>query len=85
MENLRETPPSALRLERIRQGIKPWRMCNLLGISQSLYYAYEQGRRRCPTDMRRSIARVLNVSVDLIFPAGYDEEMERLKKHGDAW
>ena len=68
MESIRETPPSPLRLERIKQGIKPWRMTTLLGISQSLYYAYEQGRRRCPYDMRKRIANVLEKPVDALFP-----------------
>ena len=68
MESIREAPPSPLRLERIKQGIKPWRLANLLGISQSLYYAYEQGRCRCPADLRRKIANVLSTTPEQLFP-----------------
>ena len=73
MENIRETPPSPLRLERVKQGIKPWRLANVLGISQSLYYAYEQGRRRCPANLRRKIADVLSTTPEALFPEGENQ------------
>jgi transcriptional regulator with XRE-family HTH domain len=61
------TPPSPLRLERIKQGIQPWRMAQQLGISLSMYYLYEQERRRPAADMRHKIADILKVSVSQIF------------------
>lgn len=68
MESIKETPPTPLRLERIRQGIKPWRLAQQLGISLSLYYLYEQGRSRPASDMRHKIAQVLGIKVDDVFP-----------------
>lgn len=67
MESIKEAPPSPLRLERFRQGIKPWRIAQLLGVSQTLYSYWELGRRRCPVDKRYQIAKLLNVKVEDIF------------------
>ena len=72
MENIKEAPPSPLRLERFKQGIKPWRIAQVLGVSQTLYSYWELGRRRCPADKRHEIAKLLNARVEDIFPQEYD-------------
>ena len=74
-----------LKIRRMQAGIKAWRVAYEAGISSSLYSLFETGRRRCPADLRHKIAKVLEASVDEIFPAGFDEEAERLRKHGDVW
>lgn len=74
-----------LKIERMRIGVKQWRLASLVGVSQAELSYYELGRRRCPADLRHKIAKVLEVSVDELFPAGFDAEIERLKAHGDIW
>jgi len=72
-----------LKMERTRSGIKQWRLASLIGISQTELSHYESGRRRCPADLRNRIAKVLEVNVEELFPVGFDEEAERLRKHAD--
>lgn len=61
MEALRAAPPSPLRLEVRRQGIKPWRMAHELGISLTLYYDWELGKRRIPADKKHRIGEILGI------------------------
>ena len=69
MDTIRETPPTMLRVQRIQRGIKPWRLAEQLGISLSLYYLYEQGRKVVPMNVRRRIAECMDgVPVESIFP-----------------
>ncbi|OGW78836.1 MAG: hypothetical protein A3I73_00855 [Omnitrophica bacterium RIFCSPLOWO2_02_FULL_45_16] len=76
---------TALKLGIVKTGIRNWRLAQLIGISEQELSNYATGRRRCPADLRHKIAKVLDVSVDELFPAGFDEEAERLRKHGDVW
>ena len=62
MEALRESPPSPLRLEVRRQGIKPWRMAQQLGVSLTLYYSWELGRRRIPANIKHRIGELLGIT-----------------------
>jgi len=57
-----------LKLERIKRGMKQWRLASLVGISQTELSHYEVGRRRCPADLRYKIAEILGTSVDELFP-----------------
>ena len=59
---------TALKLERIKHGMKQWRLANALGISQTELSHYEVGRRRCPIEIRYRIAKILNVPVEQLFP-----------------
>lgn len=59
---------TALKLERVRKGIRQWRLASLVGISQTELSHYEVGRRRCPANLRRKIADILEMSVDTLFP-----------------
>jgi len=59
---------TALKLERIKKGIKQWRLAQDIGISQSELSLYEASRRRCPANLRHKIAEVLEVSVEVLFP-----------------
>jgi DNA-binding XRE family transcriptional regulator len=68
MESIKKTPPTALRLERIKQGVQPWRLANQIGISLSLYYLIEQGRKRADYDMQRRIAKMLECRAEDLFP-----------------
>ena len=74
-----------LKAERMKKGIRQWRLAQLIGISEQELSHYEVGRRRCPADIRHRIAKVLDVSVDVIFPEGFDAETERLKAHESIW
>ena len=76
---------TALKVERVKKGIQQWRLATLLGISQTELSHYEVGRRRCPTDLKYRIAKILDTKVAELFPEGYDTEMERLRTHGDLW
>ena len=66
---------TALKVERVRKGIKQWRLASLIGISQTELSHYEVGRRRCPADLRYRIADILDAKVDELFP----EEQEASK------
>lgn len=57
-----------LKIERIKKGIKQWRLASLVGISQTELSHYEVGRRRCPVGLRYKLARVLDVDVSVLFP-----------------
>ena len=57
-----------LKAERMRKGIKQWRMSSILGISQAEYSNYENARRHCPTDMRYRLEKILECPVDTLFP-----------------
>jgi len=59
---------TTLKLERVRKGIRQWRLASLVGISQTELSHYEVGRRRCPADLRHKIANVLDLPVDQLFP-----------------
>lgn len=59
---------TALKLERVRKGIRQWRLAQLAGISQTELSHYEVGRRRCPADLRHKIADVLEMPIDTLFP-----------------
>jgi len=65
-----------LKIERIKKGIKQWKLASSVGISQAQISHYEVGMRRCPADVRHRIARVLEMPVDTLFPkeevVGYD-------------
>lgn len=58
----------ALKLERIKKGIKQWRVAGLVGITQTELSHYECGRRRCPANIRYKLAEALQMPVDVLFP-----------------
>ena len=59
---------TALKLERIKAGKKQFEIANKLGISPTELSLYETGRKRCPRNRRYELARILEVSVDILFP-----------------
>lgn len=59
---------TALKIERVKKGVKQWRLAALVGISQTELSHYETGRRRCPADLKHKIANVLDVPVEQAFP-----------------
>ena len=59
---------TALKLERIKNGMKQWRLATILGIHPQELSAYEVGRKLCPYEIRVRIARILDVPVENIFP-----------------
>lgn len=59
---------TALKVERVRKGIKQWRLASLLGISQAELSHYETGRRPCPADLQDKIAKVLECPIETLFP-----------------
>ena len=59
---------TTLKVERMKKGMKQWRLASLVGISQAELSNYEVGRRRCPADLRHRIAEVLDMPVDTLFP-----------------
>ena len=63
---------TALKLERVRSGMRQWRLASLVGISQAELSHYETGRRQCSVDLRDKIAKVLECPIETLFPA--DEE-----------
>ena len=60
---------TALKLERVRSGIRQWRLASLVGISQAELSHYETGRRQCSVDLRDKIAKVLECPIETLFPA----------------
>ena len=60
---------TALKVERVRKGVKQWRLASLIGISQAELSHYETGRRPCPTDLQDKIAKVLESPIETLFPA----------------
>ena len=60
---------TALKVERLRKGIQQWRLASLVGISQAELSHYEVGRKECPMELRDKIAKILECSVDTLFPA----------------
>jgi len=64
---------TALKVERIRKGIKQWRLASLLGMSQAELSHYETGRRPCPKELQDKIAKVLECSVETLFPASEEK------------
>jgi transcriptional regulator with XRE-family HTH domain len=64
---------TALKVERIRKGIKQWRLASLLGISQAELSHYETGRRTCPKELQDKIAKVLECSGETLFPASEEK------------
>jgi transcriptional regulator with XRE-family HTH domain len=63
---------TALKIERMRKGVRQWRLASLVGISQAELSHYEIGRKQCPVDLRDKIAKVLECPTETLFPA--DEE-----------
>lgn len=59
---------SKLKLVRMDQGVKQWRLASLVGITQAELSSYEIGRRHCPANVRRRLAEKLQVSVEHLFP-----------------
>ena len=59
---------TTLKLERIKKGMKQYRLAGLVGISQTELSLYECGRRRCPVNIRYKLAEILEVPVDVLFP-----------------
>ncbi len=57
-----------LKIERMRAGIKQWRLASLIGVSQAELSNYELGQRRCPADIRRKIADILSTTPEALFP-----------------
>jgi len=64
---------TALKVERVRKGIKQWRLASLVGISQAELSHYETGRRPCPADLQGKIAEVLECSVETLFPVAEEK------------
>jgi len=64
---------TALKLERVRSGMRQWRLASLVEISQAELSHYETGRRQCPTDLQEKIARVLECSIETLFPASEEK------------
>ena len=60
---------TALKIERVRKGMRQWRLASLVGISQTELSHYETGRRPCPADLQDKIAKMLECSVETLFPA----------------
>ena len=60
---------TALKVERLRKGIQQWRLASLVGISQAELSHYEVGRKECPMELRDKIAKILECSVETLFPA----------------
>ena len=60
---------TALKVERLRKGIQQWRLASLIGISQAELSHYEVGRKECPVELRDKIAKILECSVETLFPA----------------
>jgi len=59
---------TALKLERIKKGMRQWRLASLVGISQTELSHYETGRRPCPSDLQGKIAETLECPVETLFP-----------------
>ena len=57
-----------LKEARNRMGMKQFRLASILGISSTELNYYENGRRRCPANIRHKIADILEKSVDELFP-----------------
>jgi len=57
-----------LKLERVKRGMKQWRVASIAEISQTELSHYEVGRRRCPANLRYKLAKILETSVDELFP-----------------
>ena len=64
---------TALKVERVRKGIKQWRLASLLSISQAELSHYETGRRPCPKELQDKIANVLECSVETLFPTAEEK------------
>ena len=60
---------TALKLERVRSGMRQWRLASLVGISQAELSHYETGRRQCSVDLRDKIAKALDCPIETLFPA----------------
>ena len=64
---------TALKVERLRKGIQQWRLASLVGISQAELSHYEVGRKECPVELRDKIAKILECSVDTLFPVSEEK------------
>lgn len=64
---------TALKVERLRKGIQQWRLASLIGISQAELSHYEVGRKECPVELRDKIAKILECSVDTLFPVSEEK------------
>ena len=64
---------TALKVERMRKGIQQWRLASLVGISQAELSHYEVGRKECPMELRDKIAKILECSVDTLFPVSEEK------------
>lgn len=67
-----------LKVERIKKGLSTEQMANLLCISKSAYYKYEDGQNNIPLRKAQQIAIILNCSLDTLFPVS-----ELTQKEGD--
>ena len=59
---------TALKIERTKKNMKQFRLAQLVGVSQAELSCYETGKRRCPADMRRRIAGILDIPDKVLFP-----------------
>jgi DNA-binding XRE family transcriptional regulator len=57
-----------LKEERNRMGMRQYRLASLVGISSTELNYYENGRKRCPANLRYKIAEILEKPVDVLFP-----------------
>lgn len=64
---------TALKVERVRKGVKQWRLASLVDISQAELSHYETGRRLCPADLQSKIAKVLECPIETLFPAAEEK------------
>ena len=64
---------TALKLERVRKGIRQWRLASLVEISQAELSHYETGRRQCPADLQGKISKVLECPIETLFPASEEK------------
>ena len=60
---------TALKIERVRKGMRQWRLASLVEISQAELSHYETGRRQCPANLQEKIAKVLECPIETLFPA----------------
>jgi transcriptional regulator with XRE-family HTH domain len=58
-----------LKLIRIKSGLKQYRLAELASVSPTLLSHYETGRRNCPIEIQKELAKILSVDPKDLFPA----------------
>ena len=64
-----------LKIQRVRSGIKQYRLAQLVNITQSELSAFETGRKEAPSEVKQRLSDVLCIEVGKLFPEPEDQKV----------